>query len=198
MRDEILMRVRQATAQRDPVAHPGDAPARGDEAAGTPLERFEAAFTAAGGELVHFADSDAARSWAEALAERVGTTCQSTAVPSTLRLDAAPSLPEDARLGVSLALGAAADTGSLVLGGREGRRVQLLPRTHLVWVPAERIHPTLAAALAAVRGEDTAVLALHSGPSKSADIGQVLVRGVHGPARVIAAVVGGDRAEGES
>ena len=33
-------------------------------------------------------------------------------------------------------------------------------------------------------------IGLHSGPSKSADIGQVLVRGVHGPGRVIAVLVG--------
>jgi len=33
-------------------------------------------------------------------------------------------------------------------------------------------------------------LGLHSGPSKSADIGQVLVRGVHGPGRVVAVIIG--------
>jgi L-lactate dehydrogenase complex protein LldG len=33
-----------------------------------------------------------------------------------------------------------------------------------------------------------AALALHSGPSKSADIGRILVRGVHGPGRLVAAV----------
>jgi L-lactate dehydrogenase complex protein LldG len=29
----------------------------------------------------------------------------------------------------------------------------------------------------------------HSGPSKSADIGQILVRGVHGPGRLIAGLI---------
>jgi L-lactate dehydrogenase complex protein LldG len=30
---------------------------------------------------------------------------------------------------------------------------------------------------------------LHSGPSKSADIGHIMVKGVHGPGRLIAAVI---------
>ena len=43
-------------------------------------------------------------------------------------------------------------------------------------------------ALGAVRADLPAAIGLHSGPSKSADIGQVMVKGVHGPGRVIAVV----------
>ena len=32
-------------------------------------------------------------------------------------------------------------------------------------------------------------LGLHSGPSKSADIGQVMVKGVHGPGRLVVVVL---------
>ncbi|MGC8905434.1 LUD domain-containing protein, partial [Thermus sp.] len=47
-----------------------------------------------------------------------------------------------------------------------------------------------------------AALGLHSGPSKSADIGQVMVKGVHGPGRLVVVVLTGpegppDRPEGE-
>ena len=38
----------------------------------------------------------------------------------------------------------------------------------------------------AALGVSVARAALHSGPSKSADIGQVMVTGVHGPGRVVA------------
>jgi L-lactate dehydrogenase complex protein LldG len=91
---------------------------------------------------------------------------------------------------VSLAVGAAAQTGSLLLSSKEGRRSQLLPPVHLVWVRAEDVRTTLGEALQACREDLPATLALHSGPSKSADIGQILVTGVHGPGRIIAAILG--------
>ena len=77
------------------------------------------------------------------------------------------------------------------MDARDGRRVQLLPPVHVVLVRAEDIHATLARALDALDGDLPSGLGLHSGPSKSADIGQVLVRGVHGPGRVVAVVTAG-------
>jgi len=43
--------------------------------------------------------------------------------------------------------------------------------------------------LTELKGQLPSAIALHSGPSKSADIGQVMVRGVHGPGRLIAAII---------
>lgn len=70
------------------------------------------------------------------------------------------------------------------LSSEDGRRVQLLPPVHLVLLERDRLYPTLLEALLALEGLPSA-LGLHSGPSKSADIGQVMVKGVHGPGRLI-------------
>ena len=71
---------------------------------------------------------------------------------------------------------------------RDGRRAQLLPPVLVVLLDATTVHATLADALGAVRDELPAAIGLHSCPSKSADIGQVMVKGVHRPGRVIAVV----------
>jgi len=79
-----------------------------------------------------------------------------------------------------------AETGSLILPSTGTRAVQLLPPVHIVWVPADRIFARLEDALLAMRPELPAGVGLHSGPSRSADIGRTLVTGVHGPGRCIA------------
>jgi L-lactate dehydrogenase complex protein LldG len=115
-------------------------------------------------------------------------------VPAALR-PAVPALaPETAPLGISMAAGAAAETGTLLLDSREGRRLQLLPPVHLIWILESDIERTLGAALARFRADSAeaglpAAIGLHSAPSKSADIGRILVVGVHGPGRVIAAII---------
>jgi L-lactate dehydrogenase complex protein LldG len=97
--------------------------------------------------------------------------------------------PRDAALGISMARGAVAETGSLILDARDGRRTQLLAPEHVVVVGLDTVHATLADALASLRLDLPSAIGFHSGPSKSADIGQVMVKGVHGPGRVIALIV---------
>ena len=168
-RARILGRVREANREREPVAHPGslpealEPPPLGEAGSADPVGAFEDGLRAAGGEVVRLADEAAARSWLEDFAREFE--------------------------GVSLAVGAAAQTGSLLLSSREGRQSQLLPPVHLVWVRASDVHTTLGEALQACREDLPATLALHSGPSKSADIGQILVTGVHGPGRIVAAIL---------
>ena len=97
-----------------------------------------------------------------------------------------PGEEHAAEVGISVARGAVAETGSLMMDARDGRRAQLLPPVLVVLVDASTVHATLADALESVRHDLPTAIGLHSGPSKSADIGQVMVRGVHGPGRVIA------------
>jgi L-lactate dehydrogenase complex protein LldG len=154
------------------------------------VDRFAASFQAAGGEVVRLPDVQRARQWVATFAAELTGVAQSPLLPPALRVEVPDAPPEQAELGVSLALHAVAETGSLLLSSAEGRLLQLLPPTHLVWVPVDRVRDTLAEALGTEAPADVSALALHSGPSKSADIGRIVVTGVHGPARVIAAVVG--------
>ena len=91
-----------------------------------------------------------------------------------------------AAAGISLAWGAVAETGSLILPSTGTRAVQLLPPVHIVWVPAGRVFARLEDALIELQPRLPTGVGLHSGPSKSADIGQTVVTGVHGPRRCIA------------
>ncbi len=188
MRDHILARVREAARAHSPVPHPGPLGAdalSGDDARAA----FAARFTAAGGEVVRAATAEEAAALAARLAPGCRTAAIAAAVPPALRPPLEPAPPERADLAISLARCAVAETGSLLLDSREGRRLQLLAPTHLVLVPDSLLVPTLAEALALTSSDRGAALALHSGPSKSADIAGTLVHGVHGPGRLIAAFV---------
>lgn len=187
VRRRTLARLR--SVGRDVLPHPGPSPLEGGRSGMDVLETFAEAFRASGGEVVRPGGLEGARSWLLGFAsEFAGCVCDGD-VPEDLR----PSIPQvsaaEAELGVSVALCGAASTGSLVVGSSAGRRAQILPACHLIWVDAADLYPTLDAALARLDPAfHPAALAIHSGPSKSADIGQVVVRGVHGPGRVVAAV----------
>ena len=88
--------------------------------------------------------------------------------------------------GVSRALCGLADTGSVVLaaGPDEPRARSLLPPVHVSLLERDRILPGLAELFTAVRDELPSALAIVTGPSRSADIAQTLVVGVHGPGEV--------------
>jgi L-lactate dehydrogenase complex protein LldG len=95
-------------------------------------------------------------------------------------------------VGVSEAVYGLADTGSVVLasGPDEPRARSLLPPVHVTVLEAERILPGLAELFAALGGELPSALAIVTGPSRSADIEQKLVVGVHGPGEVHIIIVG--------
>ena len=99
-----------------------------------------------------------------------------------------------ADLGLTSAEAAFAETGSLVLvsGSDKARMTSLLPPVHLVLLPESRILPSIFEWVQARPEEFPANLVLVSGPSKTADIEQTLIVGVHGPKRLIV-IVYGDR-----
>ena len=79
-----------------------------------------------------------------------------------------------------------ADTGSVVLAAspEEPRARHLLPLRHVSLLPESRILPGLAELFAEVRNDLPSALVIVTGPSRSADIEQRLIVGVHGPAEV--------------
>lgn len=190
-RERILARLRAAIERRsthDPSGHPGPFSGARPEPPAPAFDGFRTMFQSAGGEVVRLGDEAAAAEWIAALPD-AHSVCLGTDVG-----DFASTIPTadpaSADLGISRARAAIAETGTLVLDARGGRRVQLLVPTHVILVRVEDIHSTLSEALVDLRDDLPSALGLHSGPSKSADIGQVMVRGVHGPGRVIALVLG--------
>jgi L-lactate utilization protein LutC len=96
-------------------------------------------------------------------------------------------------VGITSADYALADTGTLVMlaGPREARMISLLPPAHIAVVPRERILTGLDELLSVLPNpaEATSSMVLITGPSRTADIEQILVRGVHGPGQITVVVV---------
>ncbi len=98
-----------------------------------------------------------------------------------------------AAFGITSADYALADTGTLVMiaSPEEARLVSLLPPVHIAVVPRARILTGLDELLSILpRPADlTSSMVLITGPSRTADIEQILVRGVHGPGEIHVIVV---------
>jgi L-lactate dehydrogenase complex protein LldG len=96
-------------------------------------------------------------------------------------------------VGITSADYALADTGTLVLlsGPQEARMISLLPPAHIAVVPRERILTGLDELFSLLPNpaEATSSMVLITGPSRTADIEQILVRGVHGPGVLSVVVV---------
>jgi L-lactate dehydrogenase complex protein LldG len=90
---------------------------------------------------------------------------------------------------------ALAATGTLatLASDEEQRLVSLLPPAHIVVLPASRILVNLDELFARVPlpADVTSALVFITGPSRTADIEQILVRGVHGPGEIHAVIVEG-------
>jgi len=96
--------------------------------------------------------------------------------------------------GITSADYALADTGSLVMiaSPQEARLISLLPPAHIAVVPRDRLLTGLDELFTLLpRPADvTSSMVLITGPSRTADIEQFLVRGVHGPGTIHVVVVG--------
>jgi L-lactate dehydrogenase complex protein LldG len=95
--------------------------------------------------------------------------------------------------GITGAEYALAETGTLVLlsSQQEARMISLLPPVHIALVPRERILTGLDELYTRIPNpaERSSSMVLITGPSRTADIEQILVRGVHGPGEIHVIVV---------
>ena len=99
-----------------------------------------------------------------------------------------------ADIGITSADYALSDTGTLVMiaSPAEARLVSLLPLMHIAILPRERILTGLDELFTILPrpAEQTSSMVLITGPSRTADIEQILVRGVHGPGQITVIIVG--------
>jgi len=102
-------------------------------------------------------------------------------------------LSASAACGITGADYALADTGTLVMlaSPQEARLISLLPPVHIAIVEHERLLTGLDELLSILPhpAEQTSSMVLITGPSRTADIEQILVRGVHGPGEIHVVVV---------
>ena len=98
-------------------------------------------------------------------------------------------------MGITSAPFALASTGTLVMlsNDEEQRLVSLLPPAHIAVIPASRILVNLDELFVRMPfpADITSALVFITGPSRTADIEQILVRGVHGPGEVHVVIVEG-------
>lgn len=136
------------------------------------------------------------------MALRIGKDARLAAMPwgleRTLELSVGASDGSDL-VALSHAFGAAAESGTLMLlsGPDNPTTLNFLPDTHLVVVDAKDVagdYETLWRRLRESFGPGLMprTVNLITGPSRSADIGQTLILGAHGPRRLHVMVVGED------
>lgn len=124
-------------------------------------------------------------------------TCGITALPQVQSgfsgRDALRDACAAADIGITSADYALAETGTLVMlsSRQEARLVSLLPPVHVAIVPRSRILANLDELLTLLPkpAEQSSSMVLITGPSRTADIEQILIRGVHGPGEIYAVIV---------
>lgn len=100
-----------------------------------------------------------------------------------------PIRDSEVRVGITGADAALAATGSVVVesGSGKSRQASLLPLIHIAVVKEAQILPDLEAYYAGKAADDHTAnsnIAVITGPSKSADIAQTLIHGMHGPGEI--------------
>ncbi|HEU0123011.1 MAG TPA: lactate utilization protein [Bryobacteraceae bacterium] len=172
------------------------------------IERFRAALESLTGTLtVVDSPEAAARAAAALLNGRTAVASNhpflvSCGIPTLPRVAGGITDPEELRnacvnsaVGITSAYCLLADTGTIVLRAtpEEPRMISLLPPVHLAVVAADRLLSNLDEMLSMTPRpfDDSSAMVLITGPSRTGDIEQFLVRGVHGPAEVHTILVRG-------
>ncbi len=206
-REAFLARVRAALADAAVPPLPASFPRTFASGDGRLFERFAEELAAAGGEARRIPSYALADAVAELAAEARAAVVTPDLGPFLGRVEEGlrragcevlePTRAAAARadLGITGAVLGVASTGSVLLraGPDAPRTASLLPPVHLAVLPEGRLLPGFEELCAAlpdlVRDASQAVLV--TGPSRTTDIERTLVRGVHGPLRVVVLVISG-------
>jgi L-lactate dehydrogenase complex protein LldG len=104
------------------------------------------------------------------------------------------SVFDDVQAGITGVDFAVAESGTLVLahGARMARLVSLAPILHIAVIPVSHIVPIYEKALASIytRERRPSQVTLITGPSMTADIQGKMFRGMHGPQKLVALILG--------
>ena len=200
-RDKVLKKIRQAMIRKQPVpASPdpdvdSDIYVRTDE---TPSALFMRTFTLAGGTLItcgteldfleQLTDIAGKKRWTNILCfeEKAKALLDSCEFPYAGKEE------EFTRPAVAITLceSLVARTGSVMLSSKQtsGRRLPVFPDAHLVLGYTSQIVPDIKDALQALRTKYgpriPSMITLATGPSRTADIEKILVKGAHGPKEI--------------
>jgi L-lactate utilization protein LutC len=208
-RDHVLHKVRTALGRSAGEPAPDPPPARlaiPRIDVETRIAGFFTAIQALTGRTLRAANEEQVREYASKLTAGKRSVASNASVLARFGITALPGVQSDftgeaalraacaaADVGITSVDYALADTGTLVLmsSAREARMISLLPLVHLAIVPAERIVTGLDELLSLVPdpGELSSSMVMITGPSRTADIEMMLVRGVHGPGEIHVVVV---------
>lgn len=201
-RDHVLSRVRTALGRASGQAPPPILPAMlkiPEVALETRVTEFIRHFENLAGKAFRVPTMEAARAKVADLLEN------RTAVASNapfLRDCGITSLPgvqsgiqnvHEVGAGITSADYALSATGTLIMlaSPREARLISLLPPLHIAVIPSSAILTSLDElfTILPAPAEQTSSMVMITGPSRTADIEQILVRGVHGPGEVRVVIV---------
>jgi len=196
-REEILAKVRSALAPLTaraamPEYDSGLELARRRLNAGDPVAEFTERLKAVNGDVASDAGALAAllrgRGWTRgycdpALLALIGPHFREGFTVET-RFDR--SRVDDYQFGITRAVGAIAETGTIILNDAttSTRLGALAPWAHVAVIPRGKLYSDLSEAVAALGSDPNVVWC--TGPSKTADVEGILIEGVHGPGAQIA------------
>lgn len=206
-RDAILSRVRDALGRKAGDAVPAPPPLRlvvPEMDVASRIASFRERFEALNGKLRVVATRESARTAVEEILNGRAAIASNAPFLAECGIAARTGFRDRAELkaacaeapvGITSAQYALALTGTLVLlsSDEEQRLVSLLPPAHIAVLPASRILVNLDELFLRVPlpADVTSALVFITGPSRTADIEQILVRGVHGPGEVHVVIVEG-------
>jgi LUD domain len=170
-RDRIFERIKATTGS---AVHPGSALSSKFEESDL-WSAFEAFLVALGGRIITL----------EELSSILEKRCfVEGAAAAVLGIPPISDDVWDVEIGLSLAEFAIAETGTLIVTASEGRArmSSLAPPINVILVARNAIVGTLAEAIGRIPASTSVLI---TGPSRTADIEGILVRGVHGPGELL-------------